>query len=123
MPKWNHAPDDFKEEYPVEDAPGNQTPGIHRPVSARIKYKAFGYRIEKTINGKRWTLEKYYRNETTMRRSYRACCKRGSGKHSWHPYVYRMVLPGGKILPRAYDHNDHEYRFTLERLNPRDRQG
>jgi hypothetical protein len=102
------------------DAPVRATPVPGRRPK-RLKFKKTGYRIERSTNGHRWALEKYYRNEAAMRRAYASCAKRGSQKWSWHPYVYRMVFPDGRILPRAYDHRDFEYHYTLERLNPRSR--
>jgi hypothetical protein len=111
-PKWKLNPDDV-------DVPESSGPepllrplagGKRRPVPPRLKHKDRGFRIEKTTNGKRWTLEKYYRDEAAMRAAFLACRRRGRGEHSWHGYTYRMVFPDGKILPGIHDNRYSEYR-------------
>jgi len=112
-PRWNEYQDDLDEPTSSEfDATLIPVPlGNPRKIPARLKHKDSGFRVEKTTDGKRWKLEKYYRDETTMRNAFRACQKRGSGKHSWHPYTYRMVFPDGRVIPGMHDTRYSEYHL------------
>lgn len=85
---------------------------VHR-VSGKLKYKEKGYRIERTSNGDKWTLERYYRSETDMRRAYKAC-----DGAAWSSGYLRMVFPDGRIIPAAHNEAHHSYKFRKRWVRP-----
>ena len=88
------------------------TKRVHR-VSGKLKYKEKGYRIERTNNGDKWTLDRYYRSETDMRRAYKAY-----SRAAWVNGYHRMVFPDGSIIPAAYNEAHHSYKFRKRWVRP-----
>lgn len=70
-----------------------------RRMPRKLKYKDKGYQIQKTRNGRKWTLVSYYRSAADMRKAYAAT----GHKDFWDGYYYRMVFPDGSIVPKRFD--------------------
>ena len=79
---------------PVEPAAFElQTRPLHK-VPKKLKYKDKGYRIEKSKEGGKWSLVKFYRNDFEMRESFNAL----GSKELAEGFLYRMVSPAAGVV-------------------------